>query len=184
MTEASVQLVHELESWAAPNAQQESLRRQYLTFAGDLGGAALRRDGGAAHVTASCFIFSTDLRHTLLCFHRKGHFWVQPGGHIEPADASVPSAALREAREETGLAAPSQVSGLLDLDRHALSADFGSCRTHWDVGLAALATTDELLQVSEESEQVAWFRIDSLPSPLASRVARRLLKLREALRAA
>ena len=76
----------------------------------------------------------------LLCFHRKGLFWVQTGGHIEPGDHSVPVAALREAREEAGLTALSLIPGVLDLDRHELGAAFGPCRTHWDVGFAALAT--------------------------------------------
>ena len=183
MTDLSAQLVRDLAGWAAPTAQLQRLRQEYLTFLGDLGGAALRRDGGAAHVTASCFILSRNLQQTLLCFHRKGRFWVQTGGHVEPDDRSVPSAALREAREEAGLVALSLVPGLLDLDRHELDAGFGSCRTHWDVGFAAVASTNEAPQVSEESVQVAWFSIDNLPIPLAGSVAPRLLQLRDAVRA-
>lgn len=183
MTQLSAHLVGELEGWAAPSVRLERLRQEYLSFVSDLGGVALHRDAGAAHVTASCFIFSSDLQRTLLCFHRKGRFWVQTGGHIEPDDLSVPSAALREATEESGLTALSLVPGLLDLDRHLLSESFGSCRTHWDVGFAAFATATELPRVSEESEQVAWFLIDDLPSPLAGSVAPRLLQLRDAVRA-
>lgn len=182
-TELSTHLVRELEGWAAPSTRLERLRQEYLNFVIDLGDVALHRDGGAAHVTASCFIFSADLQRTLLCFHRKGRFWVQTGGHIEPDDVSVPSAALREATEEAGLAALSLVPGLLDLDRHSLSESFGSCRTHWDVGFAAFATSSELPRVSEESEQVAWFGIEDLPAPLAGSVAPRLLQLRDAVRA-
>lgn len=164
-----------------PTAQLERLRQEYLGFVGALGVVALRREGGAAHVTASCFVFSADLQHTLLCFHRKGRFWVQTGGHVEPDDTSVSSAARREAQEESGLVALTLVAGRLDLDRHELGSGFGACRTHWDVGLAALATSDELPRVSDESEQVAWFPIDDLPTPLAGNVAPRLRQLRDAV---
>jgi 8-oxo-dGTP pyrophosphatase MutT (NUDIX family) len=179
---ASGELVRALQSWVAPTDRQEQLREEYLSFVEARGAAALRRGGSSDHVTASCFIFSTDLARTLLCFHRKGRFWVQTGGHVEPDDVSVPAAALREAAEEAGLAVLSLVPGVLDLDRHGLSAAFGSCRTHWDVGFAALATSDELPRVSDESEQVRWFPIDELPAPLAGRVSSRLLQLRDDVR--
>lgn len=167
----------------APTIGLEQLRQEYLSFLDRVGVAALRRGAGAAHVTASCFVFSADLQATLLCFHRKGRFWVQTGGHIEPEDVSVPAAALREAREESGLVGLALVPGLLDLDRHELSAGFGACRTHWDVGFAALARTDELPRVSAESEEVGWVPIDDLPTQLAGSVASRARQLRDAIRA-
>ena len=179
---AARELVGRLGAWAAPNARLAQLRAEYLTFVAEQGAAALHRAHGPAHVTASCFIFSADLQHTLLCFHRKGRFWVQTGGHIEVDDSSVPEAALREAREEAGLSALTLVPAVLDLDRHDLSEEFGTCRTHWDVGFAALASASELPQVSDESEQVGWFPVDDLPTPLAGRVANRLRLLRGGVR--
>lgn len=181
---AAARLVRELTVWAVPTDALAQLRQEYLDFVDRRGAAALRRDSGPAHLTASCFIFSDDLEQTLLCFHRKGRFWVQTGGHIEPEDRRVTEAALREAREEAGLADLRLVPGVLDLDRHDLSAGFGACRTHWDVGFAALSTTEELPRVSEESEQVAWFPVDDLPAPLAGSVAGRLVQLSDAVRAA
>jgi 8-oxo-dGTP pyrophosphatase MutT (NUDIX family) len=176
-------LVRELTGWTAPTHRLGQLREEYLELVEGRGAAALRRASGPAHVTASCFVFSADLEQTLLCFHRKGRFWVQTGGHVEPEDDSVSSAALREAREEAGLTALSLIPGVLDLDRHELGAGFGPCRTHWDVGFAALATTGERPRVSDESEQVAWFPTDDLPAPLAGSVATRLRQLRHDIRA-
>lgn len=50
--------------------------------------------------TASVFIVNGDA--VLLRMHEKFNKWLQPGGHIE-LDEDPPQAALREAKEETGL---------------------------------------------------------------------------------
>ena len=181
---AAADLLRALKDWPGPTRRLAQLRQEYVEFIGSRDIDALRRDGGSDHLTASCFIFSADLERTLLCFHRKGRFWVQTGGHVEAGDGSIPGAALREAREESGLAGLHLVPGVLDLDRHELGDGFGACRTHWDVGFAALTTTVERPRVSEESEEVAWFSIRDLPTPLAGRVAGRLAQLRDQVRAA
>ena len=161
-----------LSAWDAPSALVE-LREDYVRFLRDRGAAGLDRGGGPEHLTASCFIFTPDLAHVLLCFHRKGQFWVQTGGHIDSADANLAMAALREAREESGLNGLTVVDDVLDLDRHDLNAAFGHCRTHWDVGFVALSP---LLspQVSDESEQVAWFLVNALPAQMANSVTARI----------
>ncbi|HBH58529.1 MAG TPA: hypothetical protein DDY41_10400 [Arthrobacter bacterium] len=82
---------------------QSELRDQYVSFVRTLPGSALDRDRGQEHVTAGCFLFAPDLAQVLLCFHKKGRFWVQLGGHADATDASVASAAFREAREEGGI---------------------------------------------------------------------------------
>lgn len=72
------------------------------------------------HVTASTVIASADDARVLLRYHRKLERWLQPGGHVEPEDASVYEAALREAQEETGIHDFDTASGdrILDLDVH------------------------------------------------------------------
>jgi len=162
-----------LSRWDAPSSHI-TLRDEYLTFLRERGSSALDRAGGPAHLTASCFIFTPDLGHVLLCFHRKGQFWVQVGGHIDAADDDLVEAALREAREESGLNGLTVADGVLDLDRHHLGAAFGRCQTHWDVGFVALSP---LLspQVSDESEQVAWFPVDALPERMAKSVKARIV---------
>lgn len=52
--------------------------------------------------TASVLILRED-RRVLLLFHSKLGVWLGPGGHVEPGE-SPDQAALREVREETGLA--------------------------------------------------------------------------------
>ncbi|WP_241980818.1 NUDIX domain-containing protein [Cryobacterium sandaracinum] len=162
-----------LAGWMPVDPAQARLRSAYIDFVRAGRGSALDRDGGAQHLTASCFVFTPDMSRVLLCFHKKGRFWVQLGGHIEASDLSVAAAALREAREEGGIAELSPLDGRLvagtgdplpvDVHRHALSSRFGRCTTHWDIGFAAVARADAMPVTSHESEDVAWWPTDALP---------------------
>ncbi|WP_034225335.1 NUDIX hydrolase [Actinotalea ferrariae] len=179
-TSPAALLLADLHHWVPADARQRELVARYRELVREHGPAALARDGGPEHVTGSCWVLSPDLRRVLLCFHRKGRFWVQTGGHTEPDDASVAATALREAREESGIADLRLVGGPdgrvlpTDLDRHELSGAFGRCRAHWDVGYVALAAADAVPSVSDESEHVAWFDVDELPADGAPGLADRL----------
>ncbi|WP_236553558.1 NUDIX hydrolase [Rathayibacter sp. VKM Ac-2803] len=163
----------ELREWRPGSL--EDLRDEYLGFLAARGASALERDGGPEHLTASCFVLSPGLDRVLLCFHRKGRFWVQLGGHVEPGDASLADAALREAREESGVADLRLLGHLpVDIDRHGLGSGFGRCSTHWDVGYAAVADPDAPVAVSDESDDVAWWPVDALPDEVPPGFAARL----------
>jgi 8-oxo-dGTP pyrophosphatase MutT (NUDIX family) len=155
----------------------------FLAFLAASGEAALRRDGGHEHFTSSSFVFSPALDRILLCFHRKGRFWVQFGGHLEPADDDIAEAALREAREESGLERVSLLSRHpIDLDRHELSSGFGWCTAHWDVGFAAVADAEAVPTASDESDDVAWFDVDALPDEVPHGFEARVRRAHDAAR--
>ncbi|MGK3950598.1 NUDIX hydrolase [Microbacterium sp. K2] len=140
------------------------------------------RDDGPDHATASALVFDPSLTRTLLVFHAKGRFWVQPGGHLEPEDASIAEAALRELREETGVDLPTLVEPLVyDLDHHQLSSAFGRCASHLDIGVAVVVDDDLVLVVSEESEDVRWWPIDELPEHVPDEFPGRVRRLRDRL---
>lgn len=151
-------------AWVPTDPAQRALADEYVVFVRGAGAAAAARDGGPEHLTASCFVLTPDLTHVLLCYHRKGQFWVQLGGHVEATDTSMAAAAYREAREEGGITELRTPDLLpVDVNRHALSSSFGACRTHWDVGFVAFAEAGAVPVVSDESEDVAWFAVDDLP---------------------
>lgn len=151
-----------LADWSPLSAEQAALRHDYLAFLDEAGERGLDRDNGAEHLTASCFIFDPEFTRILLCFHKKGQFWVQLGGHIEHADETVADAAAREAREESGLDGIRLLGDSpLDINRHALAPAFDRCRRHWDLGYAAVASGEP--RVSDESDAVAWWPVDALP---------------------
>lgn len=131
---------------------------------------ALYRDGGPTHLTASAFVIDAPREHVALVWHRKGRFWVQPGGHLEAGERDLEAAARREVAEEIGLEDLERVGpGPALLHQHDLSSAFGSCAAHWDVRylLATRAPAADIpLRASEESPQVRWvpLRRGELPS--------------------
>lgn len=163
-----------VETITCANHQESSRFAAFVTTHGD---NALWKTGGPEHLTASCFVFSPDLQWTLLCFHGKGRFWVQFGGHLEPSDSGLASAAAREAREESGIATLELLDPpVISLDRHDLNGGF-TCSAHWDIGFIAVVSTDVATAVSHESEDVRWFPLDDLPDNLAPGLAPRLVNL-------
>lgn len=121
------------------------------------------------HVTASAWLVSPDGRRVVLVHHRKIGRWLQPGGHVE-GDRDLSRAALREAREETGLRdlrfaeamrAPGPPGGSpqpFDLDVHEIPRRAGEpAHEHHDVRYLLLAPPEQPLTCSDESHAVAWF---------------------------
>lgn len=171
-----------VQRWAAADDRDRSVRARTLALLRD-DPAALVRSPGGRHVTASVFLVTRDLQHVALVFHRKGRFWVQPGGHLEEGDPTLAAAGLRELTEETGVAA-SRISAPLiaDIDIHDLGPGF-TCAAHYDIGLAAAATEPLELRASDESEAVGWFPVASLPADAAAGLSGRVQRAVGLLRA-
>ncbi|WP_020521967.1 NUDIX hydrolase [Catelliglobosispora koreensis] len=119
-----------------------------------------------AHLTASALIVHPGLEKVLLCLHGRANKWMQLGGHCEPGDSTLAEAALREAREESGLADLVVHPVPIDLDIHAVNCRHGG-QFHFDVRFAILATGNTDEQLSEESHALGWFAPGSLPEPMA-----------------
>lgn len=114
----------------------------------------------------------------LLTLHRKLKMWLQMGGHCEPEDASLAEAALREAREESGIAQGLTLlpGGPVRLDRHQTP-----CAWHLDVQYAALAPAGAVAEISDESLDLRWFAYDEVPGVADASVARLVERTRALL---
>ena len=120
------------------------------------------------HLTASALVVDVDGR-VLLCLHGRIGKWVQMGGHCEPGDATLGAAALREAREESGIDGLEISAAPIGLDVHPVTCRLGPS-VHYDVRYAVLAPPGAVPVVSSESKDLAWFTPDALPAPLADGV--------------
>lgn len=119
------------------------------------------------HITASAWILSPDGSHCLLTHHRKLQRWLQLGGHVD-GEQHVQRAALREAREESGmehfeLLVRGRELEPLDLDVHTIPARKQDPQhEHWDVRFLLRARPGQALAISEESNDLQWIPVARL----------------------
>ena len=159
-----------LTHWQAPDPAQEQLRTAYVEhLAAHADG--LWRSCFPAHLTAGALVVSHDREWVLLNLHRKARRWFHFGGHLEPEDASLAGAALREATEESGLTGLVVEAEPLQLSSHSVAfCDPRGPVDHLDVRFLALTGADVRPVVSEESLDVRWWPVDRLPTEEADMV--------------
>lgn len=127
----------------------------------------------AGHVTGSALVIDPAGRRVLLTLHKKLGMWLQMGGHCEPGDETLSGVALREAREESGIASGLSLlpGGPVRLDRHPIPAP---CNWHLDVQYAALAPAGSVAEISEESLDLRWFPYEEVAAVADDSVVRLL----------
>jgi 8-oxo-dGTP pyrophosphatase MutT (NUDIX family) len=99
----------------------------------------------------------------LLTLHSRIGRWLQTGGHIEASDNTLEAAAVREAREESGLFDLALEPSPLLLSKHEVACGTIRPTYHLDVQYLVIANQMASPQVGDESLDVRWFAHDELP---------------------
>jgi 8-oxo-dGTP pyrophosphatase MutT (NUDIX family) len=116
------------------------------------------------HFTASALVVHPATGRVLLRWHAKHGLWLQVGGHADPGESEPLAIALREAREETGLAdlAPWPDGRL----RHVVVCHVrasGRDPEHEHADLRYILATDRPDEIAAEDEQspLRWLTVDA-----------------------
>jgi 8-oxo-dGTP pyrophosphatase MutT (NUDIX family) len=135
-----------------------------------------RQSFAPGHFTASAFILSPDRSELLLILHAKLGRWLQPGGHVDPADADMVSAALREVREEVGLVQLELLTpGPFDLDVHDIPARREEAgHQHFDVRYLFRALTREVTAGSD-AKAARWVPLAEIDDQLSDASVQRVV---------
>lgn len=136
-------------------AEEIGAKAAILGFVAD--NVELGRPNDKGHITGSAFVVSRSGDKVLLNHHAKLDKWLQFGGHVEAGELVV-EAAIREAREESGLRSLELASSsVFDIDVHLIPERAGVVsHYHYDIRFLAIADEVESFSVSEESRALAW----------------------------
>lgn len=154
--------VEVLTEWVAPDAAQDSLRHAVLAFLAARPDAC-ERSCAPGHITASALVVDHTGTRTLLTLHPRVGRWLQLGGHCEEGDADIVAAALREAREESGVAGLTIDPSLAALHVHPVTCSLGVPTRHLDMQFVVRAPREAEIAVSDESLDLRWWPLDALP---------------------
>ena len=142
------------------------------------------RDQPEAHFTASAVVVDAAGEHVALIHHRKIGRWLQPGGHVEPGDATLADAALREAREELGIEASLHPTAPrpLDVDVHEFPArEDRPAHLHLDVRYLLVAADGGLAHDAAEAHGATWYAWDDALAIAGERPLARMLEKARAI---
>jgi len=164
-----------LSTWAAPDETQEALRRAFIDLL-DAQPDGMFRHCQPDHLTGSALIVRDpegEDGEVLLVRHAKAGKWLQTGGHCEPTDLTLAQAALREAREESGIEALTVDPVPLQLSRHAVpfcgppSDGTAQGGHHFDVQFLVHAAADVEIRTGADEDEARWFPLDpgAVPEP-------------------
>ncbi len=151
----------ELRAYEPPDDEQHAARDRMIAFL-EAHPDALWRSCTEGHLTGSALVVDAEAEHLLVLFHAKVRRWLQPGGHVD-GDANLAGVALREAREETGIAGLRVVVPAIDLDIHEFHAAGERDHLHLDTRFVVLAPPGAVVRGNHESEGLRWVTVDELP---------------------
>ena len=124
------------------------------------------RENRNAHMTASSWIVNPARTKVLMVYHNIYDSWSWTGGHAD-GETDLLAAALREAKEETGITKVRPVTEdiysleILTVDGHVKHGKYVSSHLHLNVTYLLEADENEMLhKKDDENSGVAWFGLE------------------------
>jgi len=151
-----------LSRWRAPNFEQDTLRQSVLAFVSGRSDAC-QRECVPGHITASLLVLDSAAAHMLLTLHPRLQRWVQLGGHCEPEDPDIASAAHREGAEESGIDGLTVDPELVAVHVHPITCSLGVPTRHLDLQFIGHAPAGASIEISDESLDLRWWPVDAPP---------------------
>ena len=167
-----------------PVNEQEYRDREVMLYALDALDAPLTRDNPIAHFSASSWIVNPRRDRALMAWHNIYRTWAWTGGHAD-GEADLLSVALREAREETGIAQITPVSPaiysleVLPVNAHIKRGKFVSAHLHLNVTYLLTADDTQPIRAKpDENSAVAWLPLaeaaDNRDEPFMATIYKKL----------
>lgn len=165
-------IVELLRAYVSSDEREEADRCAMLRFAAELEHPT-SRDQPRAHFTASAFVVDEACARACLVAHAKLGRLLQPGGHVEPTDESLETAALREAYEETALELDFHPDAPrpFDLDIHEIPERPGE-PAHYHLDVRYL-----LVGRGQPCAGAAWYVLGAVGDESVDRLAAKALRL-------
>lgn len=161
----SMKIIEEIKKYRPCNEQEQRDKAVILAFLENNEDAFLRSNL-LAHMTASSWIVNPERTKTLMVYHNIYDSWSWTGGHAD-GETDLLSVALREAREETGIAHVRPVSPeifsleVLTVDGHEKRGEYVPSHLHLNVTYLLEAEESDTLHIcKEENSGVAWFTLE------------------------
>ena len=158
-------LMDQLRAFTPYNAQEEmdrALILDQLERVPDI----FSRENRLAHMTASAWVLSPSRDRVLMAYHNIYNSWSWLGGHAD-GEIDLLAVALREVREESGIAAVRPISPLpisvesLTVDGHVKRGQYVSSHLHLNVTYLLEADDRGALHAKpDENSAVGWFAPD------------------------
>ena len=151
----------DIAAYAPYNAQERADRELMLRFAREHPDGLLR-SVPAGHFTAGAWIVNPARDKVLFCWHNIYRSWSWVGGHAD-GESDLSAVALREAREETGVAGRLVREGafsleILTVDGHEKRGVYVPCHLHYNLTYLVEADGTAPLRVKpDENSGVRWF---------------------------
>lgn len=150
-----------------PDCEQEREDRRMILRYMDQCPDVLTRANETAHLTASAWVVNPERTRALMIYHNIYDSWAWPGGHAD-GEADLMSVAMREVREETGVADLRPASEeIFSLEILPVSAHFKRGRyvvPHLHLNLTYLLVAGDKQQTRakpDENSGVRWFDLDA-----------------------